>query len=67
MLTILTLLSCMHSCVSGLLACSEESRPSITYSPMSVMDEERQKHLNKMYKCDDVECANMLRMRRASF
>ncbi|XP_039832870.1 protein ALP1-like [Panicum virgatum] len=43
------------------------SRPSITYAPMSVMNEERQKNLNKIYNCNDVECVNMLRMRRAPF
>jgi len=34
---------------------------------MSKRDEERQANLNKMYNCNDVECVNMLRMRRAPF
>jgi hypothetical protein len=34
---------------------------------MSTMDEERQMNLNKIYNCNDVECVNMLRMRRAPF
>jgi hypothetical protein len=45
----------------------QHSRPSITYAPMSVMDEERQRNLNLIYNCNDIECVNMLRMRRLSF
>lgn len=45
----------------------QRSRPSIGYAPMSTMDEERQMNLNKIYNCNDVECVNMLRMRRAPF
>ena len=41
--------------------------PRLTYGPMSKRDEERQANLNKMYNCNDVECVNMLRMRRAPF
>jgi hypothetical protein len=31
------------------------------------MDEERRRNLNLIYNCNDVECVNMLRMRRAPF
>jgi hypothetical protein len=31
------------------------------------MDEERQKKLDKIYNYNDIECVNMLRMRRAPF
>jgi len=34
---------------------------------MSAMDEERQKNLDKIYNSNDVECVNMIRMRRAPF
>jgi hypothetical protein len=34
---------------------------------MSAMDVERQANLNKIYNCNDIECVNMLRMRRAPF
>ena len=43
------------------------SQPRITYAPMSAMDEERQANLNKIYNCNDTECVDMLRMRRALF
>ncbi|TVU20880.1 hypothetical protein EJB05_30481, partial [Eragrostis curvula] len=43
------------------------SSARITYGPLSAMDEERQKNLNKIYNCNDIECVNMLRMRRAPF
>jgi predicted chitinase len=34
---------------------------------MSAMDQERQANLDKIYNCNDIECVNMLRMRRAPF
>ena len=43
------------------------SRPQLTYGPLSKMDEERQKNLDLIYNCNDVECVKMLRMRRAPF
>jgi hypothetical protein len=45
----------------------EEFRPTITYGPMHVMDEERQRNLNLIYNSNDIEYVNMLRMRRAPF
>jgi hypothetical protein len=45
----------------------ENSRPRISYGPLRVMDEERQKNLDRIYNCNDIECVDMLRMRRAPF
>jgi hypothetical protein len=52
--------------VSRLVQC-HVARPRITYAPMSAMDEERHKNLNRIYNFNDVECVNMLRMRRTPF
>ncbi|KAL6848265.1 hypothetical protein ACP4OV_022393 [Aristida adscensionis] len=49
------------------LSQARRSRPQVTYAPMSSMDIERQANLDKIYNCNDVECVNMLRMRRAPF
>jgi hypothetical protein len=49
------------------LRMAQNACPRITYAPMSAMDIERQNNLNKIYNCDDVECVNMLRMRRVPF
>ena len=49
------------------LRVAQNSRPQITYAPISAMDEERQANLDKIYNCNDTECVNMLRMRRAPF
>ena len=46
---------------------SQTAQPRITYAPMSAMDVERQANLNRIYNCNDIECVNMLRMRRAPF
>lgn len=61
------LLTAMYAFMLSRLRVGNCSRPQITYAPMSAMDEERQKNLNKIYNCNDVECVNMLRMRRAPF
>ena len=45
----------------------EATRPQITYGPRCIMDEERQRNLDNIYNCNDIECVNMLRMRRAPF
>jgi hypothetical protein len=49
------------------LRVARNSRPRITYAPMSAMDVERQANLDKIYNCNDIECVNMLRMHRAPF
>ena len=61
------LVTAMYAFFISRIRMGQLSRPSITYAPMSVMDEERQKNLDKIYNCNDVECVNMLRMRRAPF
>jgi hypothetical protein len=45
----------------------QSSRPEICYGPLSKWDEERQKNLDLIYNYNDVECVNMLCMRRAPF
>src|SRR5687767_10323667 len=49
------------------LRVAHNSQTRITYAPMSAMDEERQANLNKNFNGNDIECVNMLRMRRAPF
>ena len=61
------LVAAMYAFLMSRLRMGQCSRPQITYGPMSIMDEERQKNLNLIYSCNDVECVNMLRMRRAPF
>jgi len=43
------------------------ARRSITYGPMHQRDQERQNNLRFIYESTDVECADLLRMRRAPF
>src|SRR6266542_4781529 len=57
----------MYAFMMSRLRVGQTSRPQITYAPMSAMDEERQKNLDKIYNSNDVECVNMIRMRRAPF
>jgi hypothetical protein len=61
------LVTAMYAFMLSRLRMVQHSHPSITYAPMSVMDEERQRNLNLIYNCNDVECVNMLRMRRLLF
>jgi hypothetical protein len=61
------LVSAMYALLMARVRLFQTSRPEITYAPMSAMDEERQRNLDKIYNCNDVECVNMLRMRRAPF
>jgi len=61
------LITAVYAFMMARVRVDEESRPRITYGPMHVMDEERQRNLNLIYNCNDVECVNMLRMRRVSF
>jgi hypothetical protein len=59
--------SAVYACLMTRLRMARSSRPRISYAPMSAMDLERQANLNKIYNCNDTECINMLRMRRAPF
>jgi Zn ribbon nucleic-acid-binding protein len=43
------------------------ARRCITYGPMHQRDQERQNNLRFIYESTDVECADLLRMRRAPF
>ena len=61
------LITSMYALLFSRIRMVQNARPQITYAPMSAMDEERQKNLNKIYNCNDVECVDMLRMRRAPF
>jgi len=61
------LITAVYAFMMARVRVDEESRPRITYGPMHVMDEERQRNLNLIYNCNDVECVNMLRMRRVPF
>jgi hypothetical protein len=47
------------------MLCSEH--PQISYGPMHIRDEERQRNLTLIYNYNDIECVNMLRMRRPPF
>ncbi|KAJ1261339.1 hypothetical protein BS78_09G022000 [Paspalum vaginatum] len=61
------LLSAMYALLLSRTRVEQTSRPQITYAPMSAMDVEKKKNLDKIYNCNDAECVNMLRMRRAPF
>jgi len=61
------LVTAMYAFMFSRLRMARHSRPRVTYGPMSVMDQERQQNLNIIYNCNDVECVNMLRMRRLPF
>ena len=61
------IVSAMYAFMVSRLRGGLESVPRISYAPMSVMDEQRQFILNRIYNCTDLECVHMLRMRRAPF
>ena len=43
------------------------SRPAITYGPLSAREEERQNNLRFIYHSKDIQCVELLRMRRQPF
>jgi len=43
------------------------SRPAITYGPLSAREEERQSNLRFIYHSNDVQCVELLRIRRQPF
>jgi hypothetical protein len=61
------LVTAMYAFFFSRIWTSQCSRLQISYGPMCVMDEEREKNLNMIYNYNDVECVNMLCMRRAPF
>ena len=63
----LAFITAMYAYMLTRLRLNLSLRPRVTYAPLSAMDEERQRNLNLIYNCNDIECVNMLRMRRASF
>jgi hypothetical protein len=61
------LVAAMYALLFARIRMIQSSRPQISYGPLSKWDEERQKNLDLIYNYNDVECVNMLRMRRAPF
>ena len=61
------LITAMYALLFARLRMLQSQRPQISYGPMSIRDEERQRNLNLIYNYNDIECVNMLRMRRAPF
>src|SRR6266540_68752 len=61
------LVTALYAFIFSRLRVGQCEPPRLTYGPMSKRDEERQENLNKIYNCNDLECVNMLRMRRAPF
>jgi hypothetical protein len=62
-----TLVTAMYALVWSRLRLVQSEQQHISYGPMSKRDEERQANLRIIYKCNDIECVNMLRMRRTPF
>jgi len=62
-----TLITALYALMMARVRADEGSRPRITYGPMHIIDEERQRNLSLICNCNDVECVNMLRMRRVPF
>jgi len=54
-------------CTWFLAMLRSRSRPSITYAPMSARDEELQNNLAFIYQSSDIQCVELLRMRRTPF
>lgn len=50
------LVASMYAILFSRLRLAQNSRPRITYAPLSSMDEERQANLDKIYNCNDIEC-----------
>jgi hypothetical protein len=61
------LVTTIYAFLVSTLTMVENQTPRLTYGPMSQRDQERQIYLNRIYNSNDVECVNMLRMRRAPF
>ena len=61
------LITAMYALLFARLRMLQSQWPQISYDPMSIRDEERQRNVNLIYNYNDIECVNMLRMRRAPF
>ena len=54
-------------CTWFLARLRSRSRPSITYAPMSARDDQWQNNLAFIYQSFDIQCVELLRMRRTPF
>ena len=54
-------------CTWFLARLRSRSRPSITYAPMSARDDQWQNNLAFIYQSSDIQCVELLRMRRTPF
>ena len=54
------LITAMYALLFARLRMLQSQRPQISYGPMSIRDEERQRNLNLIYNYNDIECVNML-------
>jgi hypothetical protein len=61
------LVTALYALLWSRLRLVQSEQQHISYGPMSKRDEERQANLRIVYNCNDVECVNMLIMRRAPF
>ena len=61
------LITAMYALLFARLRMLQSQWPQISYGPISIRDEERQRNLNLIYNYNDIECVNMLRMGRAPF
>jgi hypothetical protein len=59
------LVAVMSAWLAAWLRHRMHARRSITYGPMHQRDQERQNNLRIIYESTDVECVDLLRMRRA--
>jgi hypothetical protein len=57
----------MYALLFARIRMVESERRQISCGPRSIRDEERQRNLNLIYNYNDIECVNMLRMRRVPF
>ena len=61
------LITAMYALLFARIRMVESEQRQISCGPMSIRDEERQRNLNLIYNYNDIECVNMLRMRRVPF
>jgi hypothetical protein len=61
------LVTTLYALVWSRIRLVQSEQQHISYGPMSKRDEERQVNLRIIYNCNNVECVNMLRMRRTPF
>jgi hypothetical protein len=61
------LVTTLYALVWSRIRLVQSEQQHISYGPMSKRYEERQANLRIIYNCNNVECVNMLRMRRAPF